>query len=182
VAVAGRSNVGKSTLLNALVGRRQLARTSGTPGKTRLIQFYRLGDAAYLVDLPGYGYAAVGRRERAGWRALVESYLRSSRTVLRGALLLVDARRGLQREELDLLDWLARQRIPARLVLTKVDKLSRTALERERAAVLERARIAEDALAAVCAPSGRGLARVGGWIREWTGLELRRPDGSELLA
>jgi GTP-binding protein len=130
VAILGRSNVGKSTFLNALVGRRRLARTSRRPGKTRRIHFYRLDSSAYLVDFPGFGYAAVGRKERRSWRQLVESYLRGTRAELRGALLLVDPRRGLQPDELDLLEWLAAEKIESRVILTKIDKLKRGEIAR----------------------------------------------------
>ncbi len=82
VAVLGRSNVGKSSFINCLVGRRKLARTSSTPGKTRRIHFYRLDNSAYLVDLPGFGYAAVSRVEQSAWRPLAESYLRGTRRVV----------------------------------------------------------------------------------------------------
>lgn len=181
VAVLGRSNVGKSTLINALVGRRRLARTSRQPGKTRRIHFYRLERAAYLVDLPGYGYAAVGRGERRAWRVLVESYLSGARENLRGALLLVDARRGLQAEELELLEYLAAEKIETRVVLTKADKLRTGAAARARGALARAARLPESSVAAASGKSGRGLAEVGGWLAHWLGLELRRPDGSPLL-
>src|SRR3954464_8560692 len=89
IAFAGRSNVGKSSALNALAGRSRLARTSKTPGRTQTINFYALGDAARLVDLPGYGYARVPRAMREEWRALVDAYLRSART-LAGVVLVID--------------------------------------------------------------------------------------------
>lgn len=130
VAFLGRSNVGKSSLLNALAGRRGLARTSSTPGKTRLLHFYRLecrqGAARrpiVLVDLPGYGWARVSQEERRGWRALVEGYL-AGREPLRVAVLLQDLRRDVSEDELDLLAWLAEQRVPVLVALTKCDKLS----------------------------------------------------------
>jgi GTP-binding protein len=173
VAFLGRSNVGKSSLLNALVGRRSLARTSATPGKTRLLHFYRVEDACYLVDLPGYGYAAVSKAEQRAWRPRVEGYLRGSRRALAGALLLVDLRRGLEAEERDLLAWLARERIPANLVLTKADKLSAS---RGAARLREIAReidLAPERLALVSSRTRRGLATVVEWIRLWTGVTLR---------
>jgi GTP-binding protein len=130
VAFLGRSNVGKSSLLNKLAGRRGLARTSAAPGKTRLLHFYRLecqrGAARrplVLVDLPGYGWAKVSQAERRSWQALVEGYL-SDRLVLRAAVLLQDLRRDVSDDELDLLAWLAERRIPALVALTKCDKLS----------------------------------------------------------
>ncbi len=182
VAILGRSNVGKSTFLNTLVGRRRLARTSRRPGKTRRIHFYRLDSSAYLVDLPGYGYAAVARSERRAWRNQVETYLRGARPSLRGALLLVDPRRGLQSEELDLLDWLAAEKIDARVILTKIDKLKRGQVARVLGQVAEQTGLPSEYVAAVSGKSGAGLARVGVWVRDWTQLELRRPDGTPLLA
>jgi GTP-binding protein len=129
-AFAGRSNVGKSSLLNRLAGRRSLARTSAEPGKTRLIHFYRVEcvvaaarRAFLLVDLPGYGYAKVSKAERNRWRDLVESYLHQ-RAALRVVIVLQDIRRELADAERELLVWLAERGSPALLVLTKIDKLS----------------------------------------------------------
>ena len=125
IALLGRSNVGKSSLLNRMVGRRQLARTSGAPGKTRLVNFFRVErrtGALLLVDLPGYGYARVSRSERMRWRGLVEDYL-DRRRALRGAVLLRDLRRDDSDDERDLLGWLAQREVPVIVALTKVDKL-----------------------------------------------------------
>jgi GTP-binding protein len=180
VAVLGRSNVGKSTFVNALTGRRSLARTSASPGKTRRIHFYRLEDRAYLVDLPGYGYAAVNREERRAWRPLVESYLRGTRPTLRGALLLVDIRRGLEDEERDLLAWLATQGIAVRLVFTKSDKLGAGRLAARLRELAAAAGVREEHAAAVSGRTGLGLAAAGRWFAEWAGLELRRADGTPL--
>ncbi len=178
VAVLGRSNVGKSSFINRLVGRRKLARTSSTPGKTRRIHFYRLDNSAYLVDLPGFGYAAVSRVEQRAWRPLVESYLRGSRPSLVGCVLLADIRRGLQQEEHELLAWLAAERIPTRLALTKADKLRAAELSGRIADVARQLSLPEDEVAVVSGLTGKGLAMVAGWIQGWTGLLLRRPDGS----
>ncbi len=120
IAFAGRSNVGKSSLINTLVGRR-LARISTAPGKTRTINFYAV-QTLVLVDLPGFGYARVPRHLRRLWQPAVEGYL-SRRRTLRGVVCVVDARRGLRAEEHDLLAWLAHHDLPAVLVLTKIDKL-----------------------------------------------------------
>ena len=180
VAVMGRSNVGKSSFINALVGRRQLARTSGTPGKTRRIHFYRLEDALYLVDLPGYGYAAVSKSEQATWRPMVESYLTRTRRPLRGALLLIDVRRGPKQEERDLLDWLAREEIPARIVLTKRDKLKRNALEKQVRIIRGTLGIDGVELQAVSSTQGAGFGQVAAWIEDWTHFAITRPDGAPL--
>jgi GTP-binding protein len=132
IALLGRSNVGKSSLLNRLVQRRKLARTSHTPGRTRLVNFFRVlrpeGELR-LVDLPGYGWAKVSKQERRAWQALVEGYL-AERASLRLAVLLLDARRDPGPDEIDLLPWLAARGIPVLGVLTKLDRLS----ARERAA------------------------------------------------
>ncbi len=126
VAVLGRSNVGKSSLINRLVARRSLARASGTPGKTRLLNFFRIvrpeGEFV-LVDLPGYGYAKVSKHERRGWQALVESYLARRRN-LRLAILLQDVRRDPGPDEIDLLPWLAARDVPVVGAATKVDRLN----------------------------------------------------------
>jgi GTP-binding protein len=124
-AFLGRSNVGKSSLLNALVHRKQLARTSSAPGKTRLIHFYSVETntgALRLVDLPGYGYAKVSRSQRETWQGLVESYL-EDRPVLQTAVLLQDLRRDISEDETLLIDWLAERSIPVVLAITKCDKL-----------------------------------------------------------
>jgi GTP-binding protein len=124
VAFAGRSNVGKSSLLNRLVGRRSLARVSRTPGRTQQLNFFAINEAVFFVDLPGYGFAKVPLALRDQWRALVESYL-TSRRALCGVVVIVDVRRGVQDEDKQLLAFLAAKRIPAVLAVTKVDKLGR---------------------------------------------------------
>ncbi len=122
LAVAGRSNVGKSTLINYLLGRRSLARTSGKPGHTRLLNFFLVNDAFYLVDLPGYGYAAVDRKTKGEWGPMVHNYLENHED-LRALLLLMDLRRDAGPEEVRLMGWLGDAGLPFFPVLTKIDKL-----------------------------------------------------------
>jgi GTP-binding protein len=125
VAFLGRSNVGKSSLLNALVRRKKLARTSSAPGKTRLIHFFKVERKdleTHFVDLPGYGYAKVSKEERRGWQGLIESYL-EGRPTLRAAVLLQDLRRDISDDETLLIDWLHERDIPVLLAITKIDKL-----------------------------------------------------------
>ena len=126
VALLGRSNVGKSSLLNRLVQRKRLARTSGTPGKTRLVHWYRVERSRprgelMLVDLPGYGYAKVPKAERRRWQQLVEAFL-DGRPSLRAAVLLQDLRRDVSEDEELLVAWLAERGIPVIVALTKADK------------------------------------------------------------
>ncbi len=122
LAVVGRSNVGKSSLINALTGHDGLARTSRTPGRTRLVNWFEINGKFLLVDLPGYGYAEVSRDMRESWRPLIENYL-NDRKSLAGVLLLIDVRRGPQDEELDFVPWLEAKNIPIAVALTKADKL-----------------------------------------------------------
>jgi len=124
IAVVGRSNVGKSSLINALTGKDGLARTSRTPGRTRLINWFEIEGKFHLVDLPGYGYAEVSREMRESWRPLIESYL-SERKTLAGVLLLIDVRRGAQEDELDFVPWLEARETPIVVALTKADKLAK---------------------------------------------------------
>jgi GTP-binding protein len=124
VAFAGRSNVGKSSLLNTLVNRKNLARTSSTPGRTQALNFFRVNDRFTFVDLPGYGYARVSLEVKRAWRRMVETYLRH-RPNLKAVVVIVDIRRGLEKEERELIQWLSREGKNVVLVLTKIDKLSR---------------------------------------------------------
>ena len=124
VAFAGRSNVGKSSLLNALVRRKSFARVSRTPGRTREINFFRVNNAFVLVDLPGYGYARISKTKKAEWRPMIESYLRRT-TQLRGIVLLLDIRREPSEDDRAMLDFLAELGVPTIVALTKADKLTK---------------------------------------------------------
>jgi GTP-binding protein len=135
LAFAGRSNAGKSSAINALAGRRRLAFTSKTPGRTQLINFFSLGKTAYLVDLPGYGYAGVPDEVREHWEVLVGGYI-ASRESLAGVVVVMDARHPLTALDRQLLEWLGSAGRGVHVLLTKADKLSRQAA----AATLERVR------------------------------------------
>jgi GTP-binding protein len=131
IAFAGRSNVGKSSLINTLVGQAGLARTSRTPGRTQLLNWFRIdgppgiaGGPLDFVDLPGYGYAKVPTAMQASWQRLIEAYL-EGRKVLSGVVLLIDVRRGVEREEAELGAWLAERGIPLIGVVTKIDKVAK---------------------------------------------------------
>ena len=125
VAFAGRSNVGKSSLINKLVRRKKLARVSNTPGRTREINFFDVNGKFVLADLPGYGYAKVSKEAKAAWRPLIEGYLRRS-PALRGVVLLLDARRTPSDDDLQMLEFLAQVGTPTIIVATKVDKLPKS--------------------------------------------------------
>ena len=130
VAFAGRSNVGKSSLLNKLVRRKAFARVSSTPGRTREIIFFKVNDRFVLADLPGYGYARIAKERKAEWRPLIEGYLRTSPT-LRGVVQLLDVRHEPTGDDRQMLDFLAELETPTVVVLTKIDKLTaRRAAER----------------------------------------------------
>ena len=135
IAFLGRSNVGKSSAINALTGRRRLAFSSKTPGRTQTVNFFDLGQGGRLVDLPGYGYAKVAKSERAKWEGLVSSYL-NSRSTLAGVVVIMDARHPMTPQDARLLEWLAPFELPTLALLTKADKLTRA----ERNAVLAQVR------------------------------------------
>ncbi|MEM1403901.1 MAG: ribosome biogenesis GTP-binding protein YihA/YsxC [Pseudomonadota bacterium] len=124
VAFAGRSNAGKSSAINSLTGNKKLARTSRTPGRTQLINFFTVGEEQRIVDLPGYGYAKVPQKIKDAWNRQLEAYLRE-RQSLRGLILLMDCRHPLQSYDQQMIGWAAQADMPMHLLLTKADKLSK---------------------------------------------------------
>ena len=159
VAFAGRSNVGKSSLVNALTGRKTLARVSDTPGRTREINFFRLNNRLMLADLPGYGFARASKSDSARWTELVFAYLRG-RPNLRRAILLIDSRRGPLKNDIEAMELLDRAAVSYQLVLTKVDKLKPNELrgvELRVAAESARHGAAHPELIATSSVSGHGI-------------------------
>ena len=134
ICFAGRSNVGKSSLINTLIQRKNMVKTSSKPGCTQLINFFLINGELSFVDLPGYGYAKVSKKIRAQWQPMVELYL-SKRTSLLGLVLLIDIRRDPGKEELDLVKWLESHGMPYLIILTKADKLSKTKQSKRVAAI-----------------------------------------------
>ena len=172
IAFAGRSNVGKSSAINALANRRALARTSKTPGRTQTINFYTLGDEARLVDLPGYGYARVPQSMRAQWRELVGAYLGAAHALV-GIVLLMDARHPLTPLDLQLIEWLGERRLL--VLLSKADKLSRGAqgqLLRE-----VRRRLGRDSVTLFSSVTRQGVDECRDLLEEWlrAGRENKKP-------
>ncbi len=170
VAFVGRSNAGKSSAINAITQRRGLARTSKTPGRTRLLNYFELAPEKRLVDLPGYGYASATAGERASWLPLLE--VLRERASLKGLFLIVDARRGLTQADQELIDWA--QRAPRlHLLLTKADKLNRgeaAAATRTAAALLG----SRGTVQLFSALRGTGVREAQDTIAAWLGLELRQ--------
>lgn len=128
IAISGRSNVGKSSLVNTLLGRKSLARVSSAPGKTITVNFYDIDKKMFLVDLPGYGYAKRSFEDKKKWSALTDGYFTSNPNIdlLRGVVQLVDSRIGLTADDVDMINWLIDSQIPFIVVATKVDKLNAT--------------------------------------------------------
>ncbi len=171
VAFAGRSNVGKSSLLNALTGQRALARVSNTPGRTRQLNFFDLGGRLTLVDMPGYGYARAGKDLKADWQGLMFDYLRG-RPGLRRVLLLLDARIELKDADRAVMELLDRAAVTFQIVLTKVDAVKPGALagKRAEAAVLARRHpAAHPEVAATSAETGEGIAALRAALAELAG-------------
>jgi GTP-binding protein len=155
IAFAGRSNVGKSSLLNKLLKRRSFARVSKTPGRTREINFFKVNDAFLLADLPGYGYAKVSKSRSADWGPLIESYLRGTRQ-LRGVVQLLDVRHDPTEDDRQMLDFLADVTVPVMFVATKTDKLSQAAAARRVRELAIMLQVDEDHIIPFSAQTGAG--------------------------
>ena len=136
VAFAGKSNVGKSSLINALMNRKSLARTSSQPGKTQTINFYNINDAMYLVDLPGYGYAKVSEKEREKWGKMIERYLQNSKK-LKAVFLLVDIRHDPSANDKQMYEWMVYQGYAPIIIATKLDKIKRSQIQKNIKAIRE---------------------------------------------
>jgi len=169
VAFAGRSNVGKSTLINTLVNRRGLVRTSSTPGRTQLLNFFDINGEFSLVDLPGYGFAKVPLAVKKDWGPMVRTYL-ERREQLRGVVVLFDIRRVPREEDLDLLDWLEEFEVPTIPVITKVDKISRNRRAAQVKPILEATGLPLEAFSFFSALSKEGREDI--WERIEDALEL----------
>lgn len=170
IAFAGRSNVGKSSFINTIIQRKKLAYTSQQPGKTRTLNFYNIDDVCHFVDIPGYGYAKVSKKERAFWGRMIEEYIQT-RPRLKGVVLLLDARHDPSEQDLMMYDWLKHYQIPIILVLTKMDKLKktkRTAHVKQVIDVLEP--LPEDNHVLFSAETGEGKEEAWGFIRALGGF------------
>lgn len=159
VAFAGRSNVGKSSLLNVLVNRKSLVKTSKTPGRTQLINFFLVNQSFFLVDLPGYGYAKVPELIQRTWGPMIETYL-SEREVLTSVALIMDIRRYPKEREINFIDWLNGQHLACIPILTKTDKLSKTRQMRQRFSIARLLGMDADQLILFSAKNRSGVAAV----------------------
>ncbi|HTP04443.1 MAG TPA: ribosome biogenesis GTP-binding protein YihA/YsxC [Nitrospirota bacterium] len=164
IAFAGRSNVGKSSVINALLHRKNLVKTSATPGKTQLINFFIINDAFYFVDLPGYGYARVPYAVTEAWGPMIEGYLKDS-PELHAVVVLLDVRREPDERDVRLIEWLRQYDIPAIFAVTKADKLNRQEAERARRNILSRLEM-KDPVLLTSAKNGLGIKELWGEINK----------------
>jgi len=164
IAIAGRSNVGKSSLINALLHRKNLVKTSATPGKTQLINFFIINKQFYFVDLPGYGYARVPRAVTDAWAPMIEGYIKDA-LALRAVVVLLDARRQPDVRDVRLVEWLRQYNIPAIYAMTKTDKLNRQEAQQARQTIKAQLSI-EDAPILTSAKDGQGIKELWGEIRK----------------
>ena len=166
VAIVGRSNVGKSSVINALANRRDLAKTSKTPGRTQLLNLFCLPDGRAIVDLPGYGFADVPAKVRARWPAMIEGYL-LGREELRSVVVLIDAAVGPTANDLETLGWLRSHDLPIRIVATKHDKVKPSKRDARRAELTDRCGVPRGDVLWVSAAKGVGIDELRGRILAW---------------
>ncbi len=170
LAVVGRSNVGKSSLINALANRNQLAKVSKTPGRTQLLNLFELGDGATLMDLPGYGYAKVPGHVRSTWPAMIEGYLQR-RDGLVAVMLLIDAEVGPTPLDVTMIEWLAANEITTRLIATKHDKVKSSKRDRRRRDLAEGCGVSPGDVLWVSAAKGTNIAELRSRVRAWVQSE-----------
>ncbi len=182
VAFAGRSNAGKSSAINALTHNSKLARTSKTPGRTQLINFFRLSEHQRLVDLPGYGYAKVGREMKEQWQRNLSEYLQQ-RECLQGMVLMMDIRHPLQEFDTTMINWAVEVEMPVHILLTKADKLKRGPATNTLMAVRKQMQEAgvDDLVTAQCFSSLKrtGVDELKAKLTEWLTLEPEEPEADE---
>jgi len=171
IVFAGKSNVGKSSLINTLVNRRHLVKTSTTPGRTRLINFFNINDALVFVDLPGYGYAKVPASIQKNWKPMIETYL-SSRSTLKAAVLMIDIRRMPDEKDMYLIQWLEHCQIPVIYVLTKSDKLSSAQQSCQLALISKTTGIPQDQITIFSAKNRNGKEQI------WEAIERIAHNGT----
>ena len=167
IALAGRSNVGKSSFINTLIDRKNLARTSGKPGKTQTLNFYLIENALHFVDVPGYGYAKVSKTERAKWGEMIETYI-TSRKQLRAVVSLVDVRHDPSKEDIQMYDFLKYYGIPVIVVATKADKIPRGKWNKH-VSVIRKAfgKPPEDLFLTFSSETGEGVEKAWAWIEQF---------------
>jgi GTP-binding protein len=175
IAIAGKSNVGKSSLINTMVNRKNLARTSSSPGRTQLINFFQVNGNLSVVDLPGYGFAKAPLAVRQAWKPMVETYLQTRGTI-RLVILILDSRRGLSSDDSTLLDWLDYHSIPTLIVLTKADKLSQLERARQKNGVAGARRLEGRPLLFFSAHTGEGKDELWGLIQKAGSEDRGRGD------
>lgn len=170
VAFAGRSNVGKSSLINKILNRKKLVRTSKTPGRTQLLNFFEINELWRFVDLPGYGYAKVPVEVQKRWRPMVENYL-TTRVNLRGMVWLLDIRREVSKEDLQLWDWLQAKQVEVIIVVTKADKLSKNKRNKQAASIANSLGRKAQELIQFSATSGEGKDEIWQALRQLLGVD-----------
>ena len=171
VAFAGRSNVGKSSLINTLLNRKHLVKTSSTPGRTQLLNFFLINQSFCFVDLPGYGYAKAPKSIQKSWGPMIETYL-ATRSNLKGVVLIMDLRRSPGAQEQNLIDWLHYHKLAIIMILTKADKLSKSNRIKQRSAIAKALAVAGDDLIVFSAKSRLGQKAAWGAIEQLLGLHI----------
>ncbi|RID86367.1 YihA family ribosome biogenesis GTP-binding protein [Peribacillus asahii] len=166
-ALAGRSNVGKSSFINKMINRKNLARTSSKPGKTQTLNFYLINDALHFVDVPGYGYAKVSKSERAAWGKMIETYF-TSREQLRAAILIVDLRHPPTKDDVSMYEFLKHYELPCIIIATKADKIPKGKWQKHLKVTRETLGLAkEDELMLFSSETGEGKEKIWGLLKKY---------------